>query len=176
MDPSSEGGRMTWHDVAKRRTLLDFSSMNDFGEDVVTSSSVEYGRFQLGLFLSGVFIIALYVYAEFLHYMRIKRMHNSSYNKGLAEDSIEMRMAGTKRFDVLLEGGNKSAPDVSLSSSMQGMNDEDKKRSFANFTDSYGRNNSQFFACVCVGFVPLSIRIIVFGQCWCLFLYMCLCV
>ena len=89
MDPSSEGGRMTWHDVAKRRTLLDFSSMNDFGEDVVTSSSVEYGRFQLGLFLSGVFIIALYVYAEFLHYMRIKRMHNSSYNKGLAEDSIE---------------------------------------------------------------------------------------
>jgi|Transcript_208 hypothetical protein len=143
MDPSSEGGRMTWHDVAKRRTLLDFSSMNDFGEDVVTSSSVEYGRFQLGLFLSGVFIIALYVYAEFLHYMRIKRMHNSSYNKGLAEDSIEMRMAGTKRFDVLLEGGNKSAPDVSLSSSMQGMNDEDKKRSFANFTDSFGRNNSQ---------------------------------
>ena len=132
---------MTWHDVAKRRTLLDFS-MNDFGEDV-TSSSVEYGRFQLGLFLSGVFIIALYVYAEFLHYMRIKRMHNSSYNKGLAEDSIEMRMAGTKRFDVLLEGGNKSAPDVSLSSSMQGMNDEDKKRSFANFTDSFGRNNSQ---------------------------------
>ena len=132
---------MTWHDVAKRRTLLDFS-MNDFGEDV-TSSSVEYGRFQLGLFLSGVFIIALYVYAEFLHYMRIKRMHNSSYNKGLAEDSIEMRMAGTKRFDVLLEGGNKSAPEVSLSSSMQGMNDEDKKRSFANFTDSFGRNNSQ---------------------------------
>ena len=45
---------MTWYDVAKRRTLLDFSSMNDFGEDVVTSSSVEYGRFQLGLFLSGV--------------------------------------------------------------------------------------------------------------------------
>jgi len=117
--------------------------MNDFGEDVVTSSSVEYGRFQLGFFLSGVFIIALYVYAEFLHYMRIKRMHNSSYNKGLAEDSIEMRMAGTKRFDVLLEGGNKSAPEVSLSSSMQGMNDEDKKRSFANFTDSFGRNNSQ---------------------------------
>ena len=39
--------------------------MNDFGEDVVTSSSVEYGRFQLGLFLSGVFIIALYVYANF---------------------------------------------------------------------------------------------------------------
>ena len=75
--------------------------------------------------------------------MRIKRMHNSSYNKGLAEDSIEMRMAGTKRFDVLLEGGNKKAPDVSLSSSMQGMNDEDKKRSFANFTDSFGRNNSQ---------------------------------
>ena len=32
---------------------------------------------------------------------------------------------------------------MSLSSSMQGMNDEDKKRSFANFTDSFGRNNSQ---------------------------------
>ena len=75
-------------------------------------------------------------------------MHNGGYNKGLAEDSIEMRMAGTKKFDVLLEGGGGggggNTPDGSMiSNSMQDMSDEDKKRSFANFTDSFGRQNSQ---------------------------------
>ena len=101
---------LSWQDVAKRRTLLDFSSSltsSSFegDEEIEPSSVLEYGRFQLGLFLSGVFIVALYVYAEFLHHVRMKRMHNGGYNKGLAEDSIEMRMAGTKKFDVLLEGG-----------------------------------------------------------------------
>ena len=144
---------LSWQDVAKRRTLLDFSSSltsSSFegDEEVEPSSVLEYGRFQLGLFLSGVFIVALYVYAEFLHHVRMKRMHNGGYNKGLAEDSIEMRMAGTKKFDVLLEGGGGggggNTPDGSMiSNSMQDMSDEDKKRSFANFTDSFGRQNSQ---------------------------------
>ena len=146
---------LSWQDVAKRRTLLDFSSSltsSSFegDEEIEPSSVLEYGRFQLGLFLSGVFIVALYVYAEFLHHVRMKRMHNGGYNKGLAEDSIEMRMAGTKKFDVLLEGGGGggggggNTPDGSMiSNSMQDMSDEDKKRSFANFTDSFGRQNSQ---------------------------------
>ena len=141
---------LSWQDVAKRRTLLDFSSSltsSSFegDEEVEPSSVLEYGRFQLGLFLSGVFIVALYVYAEFLHHVRMKRMHNGGYNKGLAKDSIEMRMAGTKKFDVLLEGGGGggggggNTPDGSMiSNSMQDMSDEDKKRSFANFTDSFG--------------------------------------
>ncbi len=138
---------LSWQDVAKRRTLLDFSSLTSSSfegdEEVEPSSVLEYGRFQLGLFLSGVFIVALYVYAEFLHHVRMKRMHNGGYNKGIAEDSIEMRMAGTKKFDVLLEGGGGggggNTPDGSMiSNSMQDMSDEEKKRSFANFTDSFG--------------------------------------
>jgi len=136
---------LSWRDVAKQRdgtrTLLgDFSSSDD---DDASSNIIEYGRFQLGLFLSGVFIVALYVYAEFLHYVRMKRTHNGVYNKGLAEDSIEMRMAGTKKFDVLLEGNTPGEGSSMSSNSMQDMSDEEKKRSFANFTDSFGRQNSQ---------------------------------